>query len=121
MGEALTKSAIESAPDFALNRQMELHQRAVTHKIDNASAIGNMQQIEEAAQEFEAVFAAEMLKPMFAQIKSDPMFGGGKGEEVFQDMMVQEYGKMIAERGGIGLKDQIMAEMIRIQEHAQNR
>jgi flagellar protein FlgJ len=69
----------------------------------------------EAAQEFEAVFAAEMMKPMFEGISSDGMFGGGKGEEVFHGMLVQEYGKLMAQTGSIGIADSVKEEMIRMQ------
>ena len=86
--------------------------KATTHKI------ANMEKIEEASKEFEAVFLAEMLKPMFAGIKSNDMFGGGKGEEIFRGMMIQEYGKMIADKGGVGMTEHVKAELIRIQEGA---
>jgi flagellar protein FlgJ len=76
--------------------------------------------VEEAAKEFEAVFIGEMLKPMFEGISSDGMFGGGKGEEVFQGMLVQEYGKIIARTGSIGFSAPIKEEMIRMQEKADN-
>ena len=78
----------------------------------------DLQKAEEAAQEFEAVFLAEMLKPMFEGIKHDGMFGGGKGEEIFHGMMVQEYGKMFAQTGGIGIADEVKATMIRMQQEA---
>lgn len=78
----------------------------------------NMQQIEDAAKEFEAVFMTEMIKPMFEGLKTNSRFGGGKGEEVFRGFMIQEYGKLIAERGEIGIADSVKAEMIRLQETA---
>lgn len=73
----------------------------------------------QAAKDFEATFIAEMLKPMFDMVDVDSQFGGGKGEEVFRGMMVQEYGKMIAARGGVGIADQVQAELLKTQEHAQ--
>lgn len=79
-----------------------------------------MEKIEEAAQEFESVFISEMLKPMFEGIETDGQFGGGKGEEIFRGMMVQEYGKMLAKDGGIGLSTQIKQQMIEMQEQADN-
>lgn len=110
------------SPDMTLAtlRQAEL-------KVQRASETAKMAEdmdikaIEEAAQEFEAMFLTEMLKPMFEGIEPDPMFGGGKGEEMFQGMMLEEYGKVMAARGGIGLADYVKAEMIRIQESAQNQ
>lgn len=71
--------------------------------------------IDEAAREFEAVFIAEMMKPMFEGISTDGLFGGGKGEEVFRGMLIQEYGKILAQTGGIGISGQVREEMIRMQ------
>ncbi len=73
------------------------------------------EKINGAAQDFESVFVSEMLKPMFETVGVDDMFGGGKGEEVFRGMMVQEMGKSIAKQGGLGIADQVRAELIKIQ------
>ncbi|MCB1556217.1 MAG: rod-binding protein [Alphaproteobacteria bacterium] len=81
------------------------------------TSVKNIEKIDEAAQEFEAMFVSEMLKPMFEGVmEPDPMFGGGKGEEIFKSLMLDEYGKLIAKSGGIGIAEQVKAEMIRIQE-----
>ncbi len=72
--------------------------------------------IDEAAQEFEAVFVSAMLQPMFEGIKPDDTFGGGKGEEMFQSLMLSEYGKIVAKTGQLGIADHVKAEMIRMQE-----
>ncbi len=85
--------------------------------LKNEGQIKNFEQIEEAAEEFEAVFLTEMMKPMFAEVhKPNPLFGGGHGEKVFNGFMVQEYGKLMAQQGGVGLAEHVKAEMIRIQE-----
>ena len=78
----------------------------------------NMAAIDAAAQDFEAMFLTEMIRPMFDEIKPDAMFGGGKGEEIFNSLMLREYGKIMAEAGGIGIAENVRAEMIRIQEEA---
>lgn len=83
---------------------------------DIQASAPNMDAIEAAAKEFEAVFISEMMKPMFAGIKTEAPFGGGKGEEVFRSMMVQEYGKMIAGGEFIGIADHVKTEMIKMQE-----
>lgn len=73
------------------------------------------QRIEETARDFEAVFIGEMVKPMFAGIETNEMFGGGKGEEIFQGMMIQEYGKMIAEKDITGIQTQVKNKLIEMQ------
>lgn len=81
-----------------------------------ATNSADMQKIKKTAQEFEAVFIAEMLRPMFENIEAAEPFGGGNGEKIYRDMQVDEYGKAISKSGGIGLADSIMREMIKMQE-----
>ncbi len=78
-----------------------------------------LKKIDKTATDFEAVFLTEMLKPMFAMMKVDDTFGGGKGEEVFRDFSLNEYGKKLSESGGIGIAKHIKDELIRLQEFSQ--
>ena len=73
-------------------------------------------EIEKAAADFEAVFLSQFIENMFAGIKTDGMFGGGQGEQMFRSLMVQEYGKILANNGGIGLSDSIKRDMMQLQE-----
>ncbi len=59
-----------------------------------------------AAQAFEAAFLSEMLKYTGLNAKPES-FGGGAGEEAFASLLTDEYAKLLAERGGIGLSEQI--------------
>jgi Rod binding domain-containing protein len=34
-------------------------------------------------------------------------FGGGAGEEAFSSLLTEEYARLLAERGGIGLAEQV--------------
>ncbi|MGH1399282.1 MAG: rod-binding protein [Alphaproteobacteria bacterium] len=68
------------------------------------------------AKEFEAVFVTEMMKPMFEGIDiANSDFGGGKGEEVFNKLLLQEYGKEIAERGGLGIAEEVKEMILELQ------
>ena len=106
------------SPDSSLTL-MQATQQSLNGAADsakNAAKAKNDEQLTESAKEFEAMFMTEMLKPMFEELKPDPMFGGGKGEEIFNGFMLEEYGKMMAETGQIGIADQVKAEMLRMQE-----
>jgi Rod binding domain-containing protein len=70
-------------------------------------------------QEFEALFLSEMLGPVFESTDTDGLFGGGEGEKIFRSMMVQEYGKAIAQSGGVGIADAVQREILRMQENQQ--
>ncbi|HPG21737.1 MAG TPA: rod-binding protein [Amaricoccus sp.] len=59
-----------------------------------------------AAEAFEAAFLAEMLK--YTGMNSQPDgFGGGAGEEAFSGFLTEEYARLMAARGGIGLAERI--------------
>lgn len=68
------------------------------------------------AEDFEAFYLTQVTANMFAGIETDPMFGGGPGEAVFQSLLTQEYGKLVARAGGIGIADAVAREMIKLQE-----
>ena len=72
--------------------------------------------MKDSAKDFEAVFLSEMLGHMFEGTEPDKMFGGGQGEKMFQSMMVQQYGKMMANGQGIGIAAQMQKYMLQVQE-----
>ncbi len=85
----------------------------------SAVSIGNAKTTEEArkvAEEFEAVFIAQMLQPLFQNLGAEEPFGGGQSEKMWRSMQVDEYGKAIAKSGGIGIADQVFREILKTQE-----
>lgn len=77
--------------------------------------------IEKSAKDFEAMVLGQMLQPMFAGLETDGPFGGGFSEEMYRSMLVDEYGRMMAENGGLGIADAVRRELLSIQEHAPAR
>lgn len=76
-----------------------------------------MAKTRESAEAFEAMAIGQLLQPMFKTVATPKgMFGGGKGEEAWKPMMVDEMAKMIAKGGGIGIADSVYREMLRMQE-----
>lgn len=69
-----------------------------------------------AAQDFEAFFLSQTFENMFAGVGTDQMFGGGNGETVYRSLLLQEYSKVAAKAGGIGIADAVQREMLRAQE-----
>ncbi|WP_339739471.1 rod-binding protein [uncultured Maricaulis sp.] len=74
-----------------------------------------------AAEDFESVFLAQMMEAMFAQVGEDNPFGGGPGENAFRGMLNEEYAKVMAQAGGIGLSDRLTSEILRYQEAADSQ
>jgi len=77
---------------------------------------GNAAAATKAAKEFESVFISQFLGSMFSGIKTDSMFGGGQGEEMFRSLMVDQYGKSIEQRGGFGLAEHVTKQLMKFQE-----
>lgn len=71
-----------------------------------------------AAKDFEAVFIAQLLEPLFASVETPSIAGGGKSEAFFKGLLQENYAKAFAERGGFGLADQVKAALLDIQARA---
>ena len=76
--------------------------------------------IQSAAQNFEALYMNEMMSYMFEGIETDGPFGGGRGEEIFRSLMIEQYGKKIAASGQTGISATLATEMLKMQEIQQN-
>lgn len=63
-----------------------------------------------ASVEFEAVFLSEMLKYTGINKTSEEV-GGGAGEDAFSGLLTQEYARVLAENGGIGLAEHIFESL----------
>jgi Rod binding domain-containing protein len=72
--------------------------------------------IAKVARDFEAMFLSQMFQCMFEGVKADTTFGGGNAENMYRSMMIDEYGKQVAKRGGIGIADQVSRTLLAAQE-----
>ncbi len=73
------------------------------------------EQARQVAEEFEAVFLAQMMEHMFGETTKNTMFSG-PGESAFQGMLTEEYAKVTARSGGMGLADALTREILALQE-----
>jgi Rod binding domain-containing protein len=96
--------------------QLSLQAQAAPAAARRSASPGTPDSARAAAEEFEAMFVSQMLGSMFEGIETDGMFGGGHGEKVFRSLLVQEYGKIVARAGGIGLADAVQRQILTMQE-----
>ena len=65
-----------------------------------------------ASQDFEALFIKQMLDVMRKTIhKEDDLLGGGIGQDVYEDMLYDQYAKKMAATAQFGLADMIYRQM----------
>lgn len=86
----------------------------------NTKIAGNktfdMKEARQAAEDFEAFFVTTTLESMFDGVKTDGLFGGGTGEKIYRSMLFNEYGKLMAKSGTVGVSEQVMNSIIAMQE-----
>lgn len=70
----------------------------------------------ETAEAFEASFLSQMMKPMFEGLSTEAPFGGGEAEGTWRGFLVEAMAKQTVKAGGIGLADQVVAQMLKMQE-----
>lgn len=71
--------------------------------------------MEKVAQEFEAVFLAQILNGLTNGLEGDGPLAGAESDP-FASMLQDEYAKMISKSGGVGISDAVLKEMLKIQE-----
>ena len=76
------------------------------------------ERIRQTAEDFEASFLSQMLKPMFEGLSTDGPFGGGDAEGTWRGFLVDAMARQTAKAGGIGLADHVVSEMLRMQEQS---
>ena len=70
----------------------------------------------QTAEDFEAFFLWQVFDGMFAGIPTDGPFGGGQAEEIYRSLLTQEFARVVAHGGGVGLADSVQREILRLQE-----
>jgi peptidoglycan hydrolase FlgJ len=75
------------------------------------------EKLHKQAVELEGVFLNTLMKEMFSSIETnEESFGGGFAEETWRGMQAEQFASALAEKGGIGLADQLMSDLLRLQE-----
>lgn len=84
-------------------------------KVDSSTP--GYDKLRKQAVELEGVFLNTLMKEMFSSINTDEnAFGGGFAEETWRGMQAEQFATALAEKGGIGLADQLLSDLLRMQE-----
>ncbi|MCP4755370.1 MAG: hypothetical protein GY866_31280 [Proteobacteria bacterium] len=84
-------------PKQALQKPTENHSEKETFNKD----------LRKATDGFEELFVHKMLQIMRKSVQKNNFLSGGRGEEIFQDMLDENYAKIITQSGSFGLSDLI--------------
>ena len=98
-------SPVQNTTAFVMGREQQ--------RLENLQTAGlsDDQKLREAANDFEAIFAQQMLKAMRdATLKSD-LIKVSEGEQVFREMLDQHRSKQLADSGSLGLGELIYKQL----------
>jgi Rod binding domain-containing protein len=77
-----------------------------------AARIDKKSKLYEQCQAFEAIFVKMMLKEMRNSVdKSNSLISGGWAEDIYSDMLDDEYSKTMAKNAGFGLSDELYKQL----------
>jgi len=65
----------------------------------------------EACHDMEAIFIAKMLKEMRKNVEKSEWLHGGFAQDIFEDMLYDEYSKQISKNSNMGLARMLYDEM----------
>ena len=65
----------------------------------------------DACIEYESIFVAKMLSVMRKSIQKEGWIHGGHAEEIFEDMLYDEYAHKISKTSNLGLADMLYNEL----------
>jgi flagellar protein FlgJ len=111
-GDSISSMPASADANIAMDRQS-------AQQLDRMRAFKTTdpKEADKVSRDFEAMFLSTMLQPMFATLKPGKgLFGGGNAESTFSAMLVDEYGKVVANSGGVGIAAMVRKQILQTQE-----
>ena len=71
------------------------------------------EQLKKAAEQFETIFLQQMFKEMRNTIPDEGLIPRSSAEDMYTQMQDAEAAKVMAERGGIGLAEMMLQELLK--------
>jgi flagellar protein FlgJ len=82
------------------------------------AAVDRSSKLYEACVEFEALFLKQMLAAMRKTVQKTGLLDGGMAQDIFEDMLYDEYAKSMARNAGFGLADTVYLQLTSAQRAA---
>ncbi len=99
----LTATGINNFRNSTINSSMESSIRGVKSKEE--------QKLIDATIDFETLFIKQMLNSMRKTVSKSGLLDGGQGQEIFEDMLYDEYSKKIAQTARLGISEMMYRQL----------
>ena len=77
----------------------------------STASIDRKSELYEQCQQFESIFVKMMLKEMKKTVDKSGLVDGGYAEEIFDDMLTDEYASAMTKSARLGLADQVYLQL----------
>ena len=79
--------------------------------VADTSAVNKKGKLYKECQQFEAIFAKMMLSEMRKTVDKKGIISGGWAEEIYQDMLDDQYSSTLAKNANLGLADELYRQL----------
>lgn len=107
-----------SATSIELQMQRLGGQSGSTARRVGAQNVDRSSKLYEACLDFEALFIKQMLSAMRKSVQKAGLLDGGMAEDIYEDMLYDEYADSMAKNAGFGLADSVYLELTSLQQAA---
>ena len=97
--ELSSATYLPSAADRAVERVVEAAHRTQAAGVDKTSPLYKV------CLDFEAIFIKQMLNVMRKSVQKEGLLDGGLSEDIFEDMLYDEYAQKMAQTAQFGLAE----------------
>lgn len=104
---------IDAATLAYQNRPLQVPHATPSRPQGLAAPIDRQSKLYQQCSEFESIFVNMMLKAMRATVDKSGLIDGGQTEDIFSDMLYEEYSKTMSKSAGFGLADAVYVELSR--------
>ena len=91
----------------------------ITNAVAGASKVAGQDPKRKTADDFETLFMEQSLDRMTQSTGEEgPLGENGQAGGIYKSMLSKEYARSIVKSGGLGIGDQVYAQMLKLQEGA---
>ena len=107
------KSAEQTLNRLNVNDRFETELKKAVNKYDTSKMDNTHKKLWDACVEVESLFVAKMLKEMRKTVPKNEWLHGGHAEEIFEDMLYDEYAHNMSKNYNFGMARLLYDEMSR--------
>jgi flagellar protein FlgJ len=100
----ITDTASLQYQNTSLNASLNSMKKGGLSEVENAK-------LKEACKDFESLFIKQMLDTMRKTVNKGELLNGGMAEDVFEDMLYDEYASSMAGSGDFGISKMMYKEL----------